>query len=683
MIKNNSMVSTQLPENAYTELKPGEKYIPIIPADQTLPEVTFRAVIWGIIWAVVFSFSTVYLVLKVGQGVEAAIPIAILAVGIGRLYSRRSTILENVIIQSIGSVSGVIIAGAVFTIPALYILKLDPGYFKIVLTAAFGGVIGIYFLIPLRKYFIVEEHGRLPFPEGTAATEILVSGEEGGEQAKVLTVTMIVGGIYEFIASNMFLWKEKIDFLGTRIGETVSNIAKIELRIDAVPSIMGLGYIIGFRYSTIILFGSIFANWILVPAIYFFGRNLSDILPQSVLLTKDIDPSMIFNVYVRNIGIGAIGMAGLIKIIQASKIIQSGFAIGLKEIFKKEQIEPIEVSRTDKNMSMKYIIMGLFVTFVLLWIFFQFGLNAGLKISISGLIITFLISFFFTAVSAHAIALVGQNPVSGMTLVTVIMSGAIFYQLGARGNEGIVITLMIGGVIATALAVSGSFAGDLKIGYWIGATPSNQQRFKFVGVIFSSLAVGIAIWLLAQTYWFGEAPAGVSETRQVLPAPQAQLMKTIIQSIMSDQPQPWFLFGAGAVISLILHFFRVAPMVFALGMYLPLELNTPFFIGGLIAYFVKRSSEKTDISEKRHKRGILIASGFIAGGALMGIFGALIKFINWDRFISLGVPYISENGKWAADISNPAPWFESFGELFSIIMFIGLCLYMYKKAHRA
>lgn len=677
------MVSAKLPENAYTELKSGEKYVPVIPAEQKIPEVTLRSVIWGIIWSVIFSFSAAYLILKVGQGFEAAIPIAVLAVGAGRLYGRRSTILENVIVQSIGSVSGVIVGGAVFTIPALYALQLDPGYLKIVLTAAFGGVIGIYFLIPLRQHFIVDEHGRLPFPEGTAATEILVSGEEGGEQAKVLAVTMIVGGIYEFIASNMFLWKERIDFLGTRLGETVSNLSKIELRIDAVPSIIGLGYIIGFKYSAIIVSGSVFANWVIVPVIYFFGGQLPDFIPQSASLIKDIAPSAIFNVYVKNIGIGAIGMAGLIKIVQAAGIIRNGFEIGFREVFIRGHTKQDSMVRTDKNISMKYIIIGIVVTFILLWIFFQFGLSTGLRISVTGLIITFLISFLFTSVSAHTIALVGQNPVSGMTLVTIIISGAIFYQLGARGNEGIVITLMIGGVIATALAVSGSFAGDLKIGYWIGSTPRSQQRCKFIGVIFSSLAAGIAIWLLAQTYWFGEAPVGVSETRQILPAPQAQLMKTVIRSIMSDQPQPWFLFGTGAVISLILHFIGIAPMVFALGMYLPLELNTPFFIGGLIACFVKKSSDNKDLSEKRHKKGILIASGFIAGGALMGILGALLKFLNCDRFISLGIPYVLENGRWVPDMSNPAAWFENFGEMLSILMFVGLCVYMYKKARNA
>jgi len=674
---------TKLPSNAYKELEPGEKYVPIVPAEKPLPEITLRSVLWGIIWAIIFSFSAAYLGLKVGQVFEAAIPIAILAVGIGRLYARKNTILENVIIQSIGSVSGVIVAGAIFTIPALYILQLDPGFFKIVLVAMFGGVIGIYFLIPLRQYFVVEEHGRLPFPEGTATTEILVSGEEGGEQAKVLGFAMVIGGIYEFVATNMHIWKENITFLQTRIGETISNVTKMEFRIDAIPSIVGLGYIVGFKFSTIILLGSIFANWAIIPAVYFFGQHLSQAIPPGTIPISEMEPSLIFARYVRNIGIGAIGMAGVIGIIKSGKVIWNGFGIGIREIFQKGTIEQTEVLRTDKNISMKYIILGIVVSFIMLWVFFQYGLQAGITISIVGLIITFVFSFIFTSVAAHAIALVGTNPVSGMTLVTLIVTGAVFFQLGAKGNEGIIISLMIGGVICTALSIAGSFITDLKIGYWIGATPKNQERYKFVGVLFSSFAVAVAIWLLSQTYWFGEAPAGITETRQTLPAPQAQLMKTIIQSIMSDQAQPWLLFAAGGVISLIMQFLSVSPIAFALGMYLPLELNTPLFVGGLIAYLVKRSSKNEEVSEKRKNRGILIASGFIAGGALMGIVGALLKFINWDRFISLGIPYIMENGKWVMDLAHPKGWYDAFGEWISVIFFIVLCLYVYFDAKKA
>ncbi len=658
-----------LAPEAYRELKEGEKYIPFVPPDSLIPEVTGRSLFIGALMAFVFTFAAAYLGLKVGQVFEAAIPIAILAVGIKFLYRRRSTILENVIIQSIGAASGVVVAGAIFTTPALFILDLNPKFLYIFISAFLGGCLGVFFLIPLRKYFCVEQHGKLPFPEATATTEILVSGEAGGAQAKVLVMSMLVGGIYDFLSTSMKLWNEMITFQWIGFASRLKDKARMVLKIDALSALFGLGYIVGLRYSSVIVAGSFLSNLIIIPLIWKFGQNFSGIISPGTIPIREMTESAIFRTYAQKIGIGAIATAGFIGIIKYLPIMMRAFSIGFKEIFKGKS-STANVERTQQDLKMSTIIVGLILTLLSLFIFFSY--ISGPKIAIIGVLLVMLLSFLFTTVAAYAIAIVGTNPVSGMTLVTLIISSIVLISAGLSGRSGMAIALLMGSAVCTALSVSGGFITDLKIGYWLGATPRNQQRFKFLGILVSALIVGAVIFLLDKAYPFKSG---------ALPAPQANLMAAIISSLMSKEPIPWFLYGIGALIALMIEMTKVPTLAFALGMYIPMELNTPLFIGGLVSYLLKKSSKDESVANARVDRGTLIASGFIAGGALMGVLGAVLKIFNFDRVISIGIPFIFKDGRWVE--GSPAQWYLDYGEIVSLIFFVLLSAWVFREARKA
>ncbi|MFQ6081774.1 MAG: OPT family oligopeptide transporter [Candidatus Aminicenantia bacterium] len=660
-----------LPPEAYRELKPGEKYTPYVPSESKVAEITFRSVSWGLFMTLLFTFAAAYLGLKVGTVFEAAIPIAILAVGIGTWYSRKNTILENVIIQSIGAASGVIVAGAIFTLPALFILDLPVNFLMIFLSAFLGGCLGIFFLIPLRRYFCAEQHGKLPFPEATATTEILVTGETGGEQAKVLILSMIIGGIYDFIAIAVKLWNEMLTFQWIGFAQKIGEKARMILKIDALSAFLGLGYIIGLRYNAVIVAGGFLSHFAFIPLIWFLGQHLPNpIYPGTVPIAQMTEVD-IFRTYVQKIGIGAIAMAGFLGIVKSMPVMIKSFSIGFREIFKGKKGTLTNPVRTDTDLKMSTIIIGTLITTLCLFIYF-FWISNNVKIAILGVLLCFVLAFLFTTVAAYAIAIVGTNPVSGMTLITLIISSVILIGAGLSGKEGMAVALLIGAVVCTALSLSGSFITDLKIGYWLGATPRNQERFKFSGVLVAALAIGVAIFLLDKAFSFKSG---------VLPAPQANLMATIIQSLMSREPVTWLLFGIGALVALVVEMSVVPTLAFALGMYLPLALTTPLLIGGLVSHFVKKSSKDEKIGNKRKERGTLIASGFIAGGALMGILLAVLKVAKVDRFISFGVPMIQEAGKWVE--GTPATWYTNYGEIISLIAFIALCYYVYWDSKRA
>lgn len=676
-----AQVKKVLPDNAYTPLKPGEEYIPVIPASKDIQEITVRSVVTGLIMAVLFSFAAAYLGMKVGQVFEAAIPIAILAVGMSVLFKRKNTLLENVIIQSIGAASGVIVAGGIFVIPALYILELNPSLIQTFIVTALGGALGILFLIPMRRYFCKEEHGNLPFPEATATTEILVTGESGGNQAKVLVASMLIGGFYDFIAEVVHLWDKHLSsaHLLSDLGSRLADKAKMVLKIDALAALLGLGYIIGLKYTSIIVGGSILSYLVLVPAVFFIGQHVPDIVYPGTTLIGQMDEITIFNTYVRPIGIGAIAIAGLIGIIKNGKIILSSFSVGFKEILKgKSNTTQVKPERTDIDISMKTIIFGSILIAVLILIFF-FTISSA-KISIVSLFIIFILCFLFTMVAARAIAIVGVNPVSGMTLVTLIISSIILVNMGLSGREGMIIALLVGTVVCTSLSMSGAFITDLKIGYWLGATPRNQERYKFLGVLVSAISVSLAILLINEAFGF-VLPNGM--TNPDVPAPQGNLMAAIINSLMSNEPVPWMLYGMGAIIALLLEMVGVPPLAFALGMYLPIQLNVPLIIGGLLSTLVSKSSKNEEVSKTRRERGTLIASGFIAGGALMGVLGAILNLDQIGtpaRFISVGIKYVQEGGRW---MTGPATeWFTQYGQEISLVAFIGLCLYTYFEARR-
>lgn len=661
------MAATKLPENAYRKLQPGEEYIPVTPAERIVPEVTPYSVGWGLFYAVLFSMAAAYLGLKIGQVFEAAIPIAILAVGMSVFLKRKNALQENVIIQSIGASSGLIVAGAIFTIPGIYILGLQASFWQIFFASLLGGCLGILFLIPFRKYFVKDMHGEFPFPEATATTEVLVAGEGGGEQAKVLGVAALIGGLYDFCISGLGLWKEVVSTQVFRWGQYLSDKIKWVLKINIGAAVTGLGYIIGLRYSLIIACGSFLAWWVLIPIFYYVGQFLPAPILGASQTIATMDPQAIFSAYVRHIGIGGIAAAGLIGIIKSSKIIAGAFKLAFGELIGRRTDAADNDLRTQRDIKMKWVVLLIGLVLVVLFIFFYWGVVAlNWKHALAGMLIVVIFAFLFTTVSARAIAIVGSNPVSGMTLMTLILSSVLLVQIGLAGTQGMLAALLIGGTVCSALAMSGGFITDLKIGYWLGTTPKKQESFKFLGTLFSAAAVGLVILMLYKTYGFG--PGG-------LEAPQASAMAAVIKPLMMGGQAPWLLYLSGAFLAVILNLVGVAPLPFALGMYLPIHLNVPLLIGGLIAHCIEKSSGAKELVERRKERGTLIASGFIAGGAVMGVVSALILFIgkqvageNWSLMGALGT----------------AHWSESTGaELLGFVMFALLCIYLYWDARRA
>ena len=618
--------SNSLPDNAYRELRPGEEYHPVMPAASRPKEVTLYSVLFGIVMAIVFSAAAAYLGLRVGQVFEAAIPIAIIAVGVGNLTGRKNMLGQNVIIQSIGATSGVIVAGAIFTLPALYILGLEAQFYQIFLSSLFGGLLGIVLLIPFRKYFVKDMQGRYPFPEATATTEVLVSGEKKGNQAKLLAVSGLIGGLYDFVVSTFGWWTEEISTRIMQWGTVLADKTKLVFKVNTGAAVLGLGYIVGLKYAAIICAGSFTVWFVLIPFISHFADGQTIAVGEGVMtLLRDMSPEEIFRNYARHIGIGGIAMAGVVGIIRSSKIIRQALGLAVSELKGKKGADET-AERTQRDLPMKLILTVLIATLLTTFIFFQFGvLNNWFHASIA-ILIVFVIAFLFTTVAANAIAIVGTNPVSGMTLMTLILSSLVLVSAGLTGTGGMTAAMIIGGVVCTALAMAGGFITDLKIGFWLGSTPAKQEGWKFLGTAVSAATVAGVMMILNKTYGFvGEG---------ALVAPQANAMAAVIKPLMEGGATPWMLYLAGAALALILTMIGVPALAFALGMFIPLELNTPLLVGGLISWYVASRSGSERGKKARRERGTLIASGFIAGGALMGVVSALLKYFGADWFAS-------------------------------------------------
>ena len=638
---------TTLPENATRELKPGEEYRPLLQPEKNYPEVTPWSVSIGLVMTIIFSAAAAYLGLKVGQVFEAAIPIAIIAVGLSSALGRKNSLGENVIIQSIGSCSGAIVAGAIFTLPALYILQdkypeLTVNFSKVFFSSLLGGILGILFLIPFRKYFVKEMHGKYPFPEATATTQVLVSGENGGKGAKTLLASGIIGGLYDFIVATFGAWSESISTTVMHWGEVVADKAKIVLKLNTGAAVLGLGYIVGLKYSFIICCGSFLVWLVIIPLMnLIWGGSVLDFMGTGITQTvSEMTPDQIFSNYARHIGIGGIATAGIIGIIKSFGVIKSALGLATKEFRRKKSDAEAEVIRTQRDISMKIVVIGIIVTLAAVLLFFAFGVVDNIWLAIIGLLIVAIIAFLFTTVAANAIAIVGSNPVSGMTIMTLILASIILVACGLKGTAGMVAAMVIGGVVCTALSVAGAFITDLKVGYWIGTTPKNQESWKFLGVLVAAATVGGVMMILNQTYGFtGE---------NALVAPQANAMAAVIEPMMNGGNAPWLLYGIGAVIAIVLTLCKVPALAFALGMFIPIDLNLPLLIGGGVSWIVSNMSKDKKVNEARNEKGTLIASGFIAGGALMGVVSAVLKFANVDLMIpadSLWAKY------WAEPIS--------------------------------
>jgi putative OPT family oligopeptide transporter len=649
--------STGLPENAYKELSPGQEYRPVMSPESSPPEVTPWSVMWGLLMAMLFSAAAAYSGLKIGQVFEAAIPIAILAVGLSTAFRKKDALGQNIIIQSIGSTSGAVVAGAIFTIPALYILDLPANFYQVFLASLFGGFLGILFLIPFRKYFVKDMHGKLPFPEATATTEVLIAGEKGGKQAAVLVVSGLIGGVFDFIVTSLGWWSEVVTSRIVPAGVALSDKMKMVFKVNVLSVVFGLGYIVGLKYATIICAGSFLSWFVLVPLFHEVGAGL--LAPLGATATKLISamtPEEIFRGYVRQIGIGGIAMAGIVGIIRSSKIIGGAMSLAYNEIVRRKSAGAGSALRTQTDIPMLFIVLFLLLTALGLFVFFYTGVTFNLFHALVGLLLVTIVSFLFTTVAANAIAIVGTNPVSGMTLMTLILSSFVLVQVGLSGNSGMVSALIIGGVVCTALSVAGSFITDLKIGYWLGTTPKKQESWKFLGTLVSAATVGVVILILNQTYGF-KGPGA-------LVAPQANAMAAVIQPLMSNAAAPWILYLVGAVIALLMTMLKISPLAFALGMYIPLELNTPLLAGGLVAWFVSSRSKNEKLNNARFSRGTLIASGFIAGGSLFGVLGAFLKFggIDWFNYA----------------------WSETHGaEVLGLVMFALLAAYILWDSLRA
>jgi putative OPT family oligopeptide transporter len=651
--------SKSLPENAYEPLAPGETYRPVVPASQAPPETTGRSILWGLFLCAVFTAASAYSGLKVGQVMEAAIPISILAIGLARVYARRSSLLENVIITGIGGVSGAVVAGAIFTLPALYILNLDPRPWQTIFICLAGACLGILFLIPLRRYFVRDMHGQFPYPEATAITEVLVTGEKGGSQAKLLLEATGIAAVYDFFVTTFQVWKEMLDFQFVPAIHAVGERARMVLKFDAIGFILGLGYVMGLRASTLLCAGGVVSNLVLVPLIWFFGQHV----PQTVFYPATVPigamtAGQIMVKYVRLIGVGAIATAGIFGIVKSLRIVAGSFSIAAKA-FRHGEGEGLE--RTDRDMPIIQILIGVVVSSLAVAVFLG-NLGTGTVVVLVGLGLTLVFSFFFTSVAANAIATVARNPVSGMTMLTIIISSVVLLEFGVSGRTGMFFVMAIAGMVCTALSVSGQTITDLKTGYWLGSTPEAQERAKFYGAIVSSIVVGLVIVALAKTFQFGEAIG--SDTRPVLASPQAAIMKELVEKFMSRQPVTYILFAAGAMISIAMEMLEVPPLTFALGMYLPLELNTPALVGGVISHYVLRRSERTGAAAGRviRERAVIIASGLMAGGALGGLFGAGLRLFGWYREDLIKLPFYDN---------------DPVSQMVSALGFLALCFYLW------
>lgn len=647
-----------LPVNAYEPLQPTEVYEPLVPAGTKMRELTARSIGWGVLLCVIFTVASAYSGLKVGQVMESAIPISILAIGLARVYARRSSVLENVIITGIGGVAGSVVAGAVFTLPALYLLKLDPHPVQTIFICVAGGCLGVLFLIPLRRYFVRDMHGLLPYPEATAITEVLVTGEKGGSQARLLLQATLIAGVYDFLVTTFHVWKEYVDLQFLPVMRTLTEKARVAFSFDAIGFILGLGYVMGLRSSMILCAGGVLSNFVLVPLIWYVGSHFDTTVYPGTIPISHMTAVQIYRSYVRFIGVGAIATAGIFGIIKSLKIVAGSFGIALK-VFKKGEVAAPE--RTDRDVSMVTILVGVVLSAIGVAMFLG-HLPATWTVVGIGMVLTVVFSFFFTSVAANAIATCARNPVSGMTMLTIIISSIVLLRFGLSGTTGMFFVMAIAGIVCTALSVSGQAITDLKTGYWLGSTPAAQEKIKFLGVIAAAVASGLTVVMLARTFQFGEAMAG--NTNPVLPAPQAAIMKALVEGFMSHQPVAYVLFGVGAMIALMLEMLGQPSLLFALGMYLPLELNTPALVGGFLSHFLNKRAEKTggEHGKSIRERGVIIASGLMAGGALGGVLGAALRLIPQYHEDLIKTPFYNN---------------DPISQSVSAILFVALCVYVW------
>jgi putative OPT family oligopeptide transporter len=673
----------RLPDNAFRELAPGERYESVIPASRTVLEVTLRSVIQGIVWSVLFSAAATYIALKLGQGIESAIPISILAVGfsvaaVRFLRSRSSTLLENVNVLALGATSGIVAGGSVFTMPAIYVLGLEgrSSFWQIFLVPLLGAILGVFFLSPFRRYFVRDLHGKLPYPEARATTEILMAGKRGGRSAVVLSYSAVTAAIFDFVGPSMRGWAET--FSTASIGALAGFTEKVKavFTMNTSAAILGLGYIMGVDYAAIILAGSMVSFFVLVPLFAHLGQFIPGAITPDAAPLSAMPPDEIFFTYVRPIGIGGIFAAGLISILKLSPVIVQACRQAFGEVARlvRGAGATTESVRTERALPMSVNLVGILVMALVIFLYFRFSVLAAEPratfISFGATTLTLVIAFLFTAVSAWAIAMISITPISGMTLTTLIVTAVVLSRFGLHGESGMLQVLLVGGVVCTALSMAGSLVTQYKISYWLGATPRQIEISNIIGAVVASAATTAVILLMARVYGFFPGP----DHPAPLPAPQPNAMAAVLRGVMGTGDAPWILYGLGAVFAVATELCRVSGLAFALGMYLPMDLNSPLVLGAGIAWLLQHSSKNAEIAKVRHEKGTLIASGFIAGGALVGVLAALLRFIEDSRGITI-VPDLTALGAFGA-------WLGAWSNWLGLVVFLGLCAWVYWVSRR-
>jgi putative OPT family oligopeptide transporter len=671
----------RLPENAFRELKPGEIYNPVIPAGMQIPEITFRSIVQGSIWSIVFSAAATYIALKLGQGIESAIPISILAVGFSvfaaKFMKRRaSTLLENVNVLAIGATSGIIAGGSVFTMPAIYILGLEnrSSFFQIFLVPLLGAFLGIFFLAPFRRYFVHDLHGKLPYPEARATTEILMAGKRGGHSAIVLSYSAVAAAIFDFLGPSMRAWAENFSTGAIGALSSFTNRYKAVFTMNTSAAVLGLGYIMGLDFASIILAGSFVSFFALVPLFAYLGQYVPGALSAGAAPLAQMPAEDIFFEYVRPIGIGGIFAAGILSILKMSPVIAQATRQATGEVVRLMHRKNVDASidRADRALPMSAIVVGIVATGLLVFLYFRYsvltGTGGATGLALMSVLLTLVIAFLFAAVSAWAIAMISITPVSGMTLTTLIVTAVALSAMGLGGASGMLQVLLIGGVVCTALSMSGSLVTQYKIGYWLGATPKRIEISNMVGSIAASAATTAVILLMSKVYGFAPGPGHPNP----LPAPQPNAMAAVLRGVMAAEGAPWFLYALGAVFAIVVAMCGVSALAFALGMYLPMELNSPLVLGAALAWFLQRSSKNEALNKARHEKGTLIASGFIAGGALVGVFAALLQFIEESWKVSI-IPDLT---------MICGPWLKEWHNWLGLVMFLLISAGLYWDAHR-
>lgn len=625
---------------------------PIMSPHKNYEEINSYVVFWGLFFSVIFTLAVGYLCLKIGQTVDAFAPVSVLAMGMAVMFHRKNAFPETVHIQAIASASTNILGGAMFILPALFIMGIQSvSFIDMVIPIALGGILGVFLSTMFRRYFCEEMDKQYPFPSGTAAAEVLSCNE--GARAKLMIISGLIAMAYDFVLNSLGWWKEVITTTSFSWGQAIVDKYKLMMSLDSDAALLGIGYFTGIRYASIINAGSFFAWFVCIPVVYFLGGSYEMVVGGKAMLLADAPVRAVFSQYVRHIGIGMLAMAGVIGLLSMSGVVIGVTRRAISDIFFSNKKAEVRLLRTQIDLPMSVVAGGSLLTTLLFTVFFHFNFSASLLQTVLAFVIVLVFSFLLSVVGISSIAFTGSEPVSGMTIFMILVSALVMGAAGMSGTSGSVAILMMAAFLSSALGVSGNFMSELKVAHIVGATPKKMQVWQIVALLLSSvISIGV-IFLLNSAYGFVGQGA--------LPAPQANAMAAIVQPLMEGGGAPWPLYMAGAFFAVVLWMIKVPPLAFALGAYLPMEINLPLLVGGLISYLVQHGSIDESVNELRHSYGKIVASGFIAGGAIGSLISAVIHIAGINVFMKV----------WEA---TPGATY------LSILMYVLLSLFLYKSA---